>query len=80
MRVSLQVAPYTLAENAGLNPIAIVTELRNMHAKGEVSHLGMCKNHALFTSQVALSVVVVMRHAGSFYALRIALCVWLFNK
>ncbi|RWW03672.1 hypothetical protein GW17_00033155 [Ensete ventricosum] len=26
--------PYTLAENAGLNPIAIVTELRNWHAQG----------------------------------------------
>jgi hypothetical protein len=27
----------TLAENAGLNPIAIVTELRNRHALGERS-------------------------------------------
>lgn len=34
---SLEVIPYTLAENAGLNPIAIVTELRNRHAKGEVN-------------------------------------------
>jgi len=32
---SLEVIPYTLSENAGLNPIAIVTELRNRHAKGE---------------------------------------------
>ena len=32
---ALEVIPYTLAENAGLNPIAIVTELRNRHAKGE---------------------------------------------
>eukprot|EP00357_Protocruzia_adherens_P001908 CAMPEP_0115009290 /NCGR_PEP_ID=MMETSP0216-20121206/22515_1 /TAXON_ID=223996 /ORGANISM="Protocruzia adherens, Strain Boccale" /LENGTH=531 /DNA_ID=CAMNT_0002377051 /DNA_START=92 /DNA_END=1687 /DNA_ORIENTATION=- len=31
---ALEVIPYTLAENAGLNPIQIVTELRNMHAKG----------------------------------------------
>lgn len=30
--------PYTLAENAGLNPIAIVTELRNLHAKGGIHH------------------------------------------
>jgi T-complex protein 1 subunit delta len=29
--------PYTLAENAGLNPINIVTELRNRHLKGERS-------------------------------------------
>lgn len=32
---SLEVIPTTLAENAGLNPIAIVTELRNRHALGE---------------------------------------------
>jgi len=29
------VIPYTLAENAGLNPINIVTDLRNRHANGE---------------------------------------------
>ncbi|KAJ3692406.1 hypothetical protein LUZ60_012756 [Juncus effusus] len=34
---ALEVIPYTLAENAGLNPVAIVTELRNRHARGEVS-------------------------------------------
>jgi len=34
---ALEVIPYTLAENAGLNPIATVTELRNRHAQGEVS-------------------------------------------
>jgi len=32
---ALEVIPFTLAENAGLNPIATVTELRNRHAKGE---------------------------------------------
>jgi T-complex protein 1 subunit delta len=32
---ALEVIPYTLAENAGLNPIATVTELRNRHSKGE---------------------------------------------
>jgi T-complex protein 1 subunit delta len=32
---ALEVIPYTLAENAGLNPIAIVTELRNRHTNGE---------------------------------------------
>ena len=31
----MEVVPYTLAENAGLNPIQIVTELRNRHAAGE---------------------------------------------
>lgn len=32
---ALELIPYTLAENAGLNPINIVTELRNRHLKGE---------------------------------------------
>merc|ERR550532_3360379 len=32
---ALEVIPYTLAENAGLNPISTVTELRNRHAQGE---------------------------------------------
>ncbi|XP_072751489.1 T-complex protein 1 subunit delta [Anoplolepis gracilipes] len=34
---ALEVIPSTLAENAGLNPIATVTELRNRHAKGEIT-------------------------------------------
>jgi T-complex protein 1 subunit delta len=32
---ALEVIPTTLAENAGLNTIAIVTELRNRHALGD---------------------------------------------
>ena len=32
---AMEVIPYTLAENAGLNPISVVTELRNRHARGE---------------------------------------------
>lgn len=32
---ALEVVPTTLAENAGLNPIKIVTELRHRHAQGE---------------------------------------------
>lgn len=31
---SLELLPYTLAENAGLDPITFVTELRNRHIKG----------------------------------------------
>lgn len=34
---ALEVVPSTLAENAGLNPIATVTELRNRHAQGEIN-------------------------------------------
>lgn len=32
---ALEVIPYTLAENAGLHPISIVTELRQRHQAGE---------------------------------------------
>lgn len=32
---ALETIPLTLAENAGLNPITVVTELRNKHASGE---------------------------------------------
>lgn len=35
---ALEVIPYTLAENAGLNPIQLVTELRNFHAQGNKYH------------------------------------------
>jgi len=31
---ALEVIPYTLAENAGLNPIQIVTQLHKLHAEG----------------------------------------------
>ena len=34
---ALEVIPSTLAENAGLNPIDIVTELRGRHARGETA-------------------------------------------
>lgn len=37
---ALEVIPSTLAENAGLNPIAIVTELRSRHAIGQ-RHAGI---------------------------------------
>ena len=35
---ALEVIPYTLAENAGLDPIQMVTELRNLHATGHKYH------------------------------------------
>ena len=34
---ALEIIPYTLAENAGINPIKLVTELRNRHNAGESS-------------------------------------------
>jgi T-complex protein 1 subunit delta len=42
---ALESIPYTLAENAGLDPIEYVTELRNRHIKGEkYSGLNLKKN------------------------------------
>ena len=35
---AFEIIPYTLAENAGLNPIAIVTELRNAHNSGKATY------------------------------------------
>lgn len=32
---ALEIIPFTLAENAGMNPVNVVTELRNKHNKGE---------------------------------------------
>lgn len=32
---ALELIPYTLAENAGLDPILFVTELRNRHTDGQ---------------------------------------------
>jgi T-complex protein 1 subunit delta len=31
---ALEIIPYTLAENAGINPIQMVTELRQQHSEG----------------------------------------------
>lgn len=35
---ALEIIPYTLAENAGLNPIGTITELRQKHANGEKNY------------------------------------------
>jgi T-complex protein 1 subunit delta len=35
---AFEIIPYTLAENAGLNPISIVTELRNAHNAGKATY------------------------------------------
>lgn len=32
---ALEIIPYTLAENAGLDPVKFITELRNAHTKGK---------------------------------------------
>jgi T-complex protein 1 subunit delta len=52
---ALEVIPTTLAENAGLNPIAIVTELRNRHALGE-------RNAGINVRKVRLSCMLDFGH------------------
>lgn len=49
---AMEVIPSTLAENAGLNPISTVTELRNRHAQGE-------KTTGINVRKVMLSVLEV---------------------
>ena len=53
---ALEVVPYTLAEIAGLNPVAIVTELRNRHAQGE-THAGINVRRGAVSNMLDESVV-----------------------
>lgn len=53
---ALEVIPTTLAENAGLNPILIVTELRNRHALGDV-HAGVNVRKGCITNILEENVV-----------------------
>ena len=53
---ALEVIPYTLAENAGLNPIEIVTELRNLHATGR-RHAGINVRRGAVSDMLEESVV-----------------------
>lgn len=46
---AFEIIPYTLAENAGLNAIATVTDLRTRHARGE-------KNAGINVRKVCLSI------------------------
>jgi T-complex protein 1 subunit delta len=53
---ALEVIPYTLAENAGLHPIQIVTELRNRHDKGE-KNAGISVRKGTVADMVAENVI-----------------------
>jgi len=59
---SFEVIPYTLAENAGLNPIAIVTDLRNKHASG----------HKTFGINIKKGAVTCMKEEGVIQPLLVA--------
>ncbi|KAL6760482.1 chaperonin complex component [Haematococcus lacustris] len=56
---ALEVVPYTLAENAGLNPIQIVTQLRQMHAAGE-KYAGINVKKGTITNMLEENVVQPM--------------------
>ena len=53
---AFELIPITLAENAGLNPIAIVTDLRNRHAKGD-KNAGINVRKGLITNILEENVV-----------------------
>merc|ERR1712070_1172369 len=53
---ALEIIPYTLAENAGLQPMEIVTELRNMHTQGNRHH-GINVRKGCVTDMMAEDVV-----------------------
>jgi T-complex protein 1 subunit delta len=53
---AFEALPYTLAENAGLHPISIVTELRNAHASGNKNH-GVNVRKGCVTDMVAEKVI-----------------------
>nr|AFM74230.1 chaperonin [Spirometra erinaceieuropaei] len=53
---AMEVIPYTLAENAGLNPIQTVTELRSRHANGEVN-AGINVRKGFVTDMIAENVL-----------------------
>lgn len=54
---ALEVVPYTLAENAGLNPIQIVSELRNRHAAAGDKAAGINVKKGTITNMLEESVV-----------------------
>ncbi|CAD8084802.1 unnamed protein product [Paramecium sonneborni] len=65
---ALEVIPYTLAENAGLNPINVVTELRNRHLKSQkFAGIGMKKNNIVddITTEQVVQPILVTRSALS---------------
>lgn len=53
---ALEVIPYTLAENIGLNPIEKLSELRNLHARGE-KHAGINVRKGIISNMLDENVV-----------------------
>jgi T-complex protein 1 subunit delta len=53
---AISVIPYTLAENAGMKPIAVVTELRAQHAAGQAA-MGINVKKCIVSDMLTLNVV-----------------------
>lgn len=53
---ALEIIPYTLAENAGLNPIDVVSQLRRFHAAGQ-SHMGLHAKRGVVVDMASEKVV-----------------------
>ena len=62
---ALEVIPTTLAENAGLNPIAIVTELRNRHALGERNAGINVRKVCLYSVSLSVWIYIFSFYPGS---------------
>lgn len=65
---ALELIPYTLAENAGLHPIQIVTELRKKHAEGFKSH-GINVKKGKITDMIEQSVIQPLLVTSSAFSL-----------
>ena len=79
---AFEICPYTLAENAGLNPIRTVTELRNKHMEGSIGH-GINVRKGCVTDMAAEGVVVpllvpfsAVKLATETVAMILKVCVW----
>ena len=54
---ALEIIPFTLAENAGLNPIQVVTDLRNRHTEGQ-TYAGISIRKGTISDDISLENVV----------------------
>lgn len=54
---AMEIIPYTLAENAGISPINLVTELRNAHENGYI-YAGISIKKGKVTNDISLENVL----------------------
>jgi T-complex protein 1 subunit delta len=63
---SLEIVPYTLAENAGLNPLEVITKLKELHLKGEKAFGVSVKGPADMRKEEVLQPFLVTKSALAF--------------